>query len=450
MNLTIFIKNFKKIKDLEQSFQSGNIYVIQGSNDIGKSTFLQAIRILATGENKNSNNVSFGANDGHIKGEFELDGADNNRYVVKYDFSKEKNTFTLIDPTTKVHKSTSRNNVIADIFKYNSFTVEEWFGWGLTSEGRKKQAEILLNLLPDDAKKEYLDIETKVNTKNGILYKERTEINSKYEYSKNNIEVLNAEETKLIKEKGNYEKVLLELKTNLESASNSERTILEYDLKSKEVDKTNQLFLINELETEIARLTKQLTETKEKYLNTLEEIDKINTKLKDIPVVNINIEETKQRIQKGEELLKQVAVAESKKKRIDDMTFKTQQLYHETTAKTKEIEDLRKRKQQILEDNELPVKEISIIDGEAMYVTSDGEVPFTKDNVSYSSGGMVIAKLMSHINKCLPIWLIGSAESYDKSRLNELQEIVKSNNGIIFLDKVEQEENTPLTIKCIE
>lgn len=451
--ITVEIKNYCKIKDLKYTFEGGNIYVIGGGNDQGKSTLLRALKILSTGLNPNNNNVSFGEEEGFLKGEFNLIGANKGKYVVKHDFDKEEGKFLLIDPETKPHKSNSRTNIIADIFKYNAFTIDEWFAWGITAEGRKKQAQIILNLLPEDQRKMYLDSVARVNSKNGTLYTSRTTKNvEKDTLSKivSEYKITEDEEKKLLnEEKG--KKQLEEYKKKKEASNSAEKGRLEQEQISLRNTNTELEASIGNLKTQIEKLQQDIIDNQKKIENNKKRYDDINVELAQFAGVSeADMRELDKRIKAGEEFIASVTAIKTKKENYENHNKKLQNLSHEIEEINQKMEADKALMKKILTDSKLPVGELAIVDNEAMYVTPEGEmVPFVKDNVSYSAGGMVILKLMQHLNKNLPLWLVGSAESYDDGRLEEFEKLVKANGGIMLMDRVVPEAGMPLTITCL-
>lgn len=481
MKVHFEIKNFKKIKSESLDFESGNIYIVGGPNNIGKTSFLQAISSLIKGEAIKTNNVSFGETEGQVKGEFEFEGANKGKYLLKWDFTDEKNTFTIIDPLTNVKKSTPRNNLIAEIFKYNAFSIDEWFGWGLTSEGRKKQADIILNLLTEKSKKEYLDIESKVNNKTGSLYIERTSVNNTWEANKKVLESYKVSEEDILKldKEQTYVTLLEDLKKGYDTAlaSNKEELLLkETSIKQSIANIPDEIenylkssntsinFLndeIKDLELMIERKKQSITKINEdtaqfkkdkvnESFNLTEELKTLQAKIASAGEVQ-DPKIIKERIEKGEKLINEINIIKNKQQQYDKYLTVVQESFDKKIDLDTKIEKLRNRKEEIISENKIPIKNLVINDGEAYYVTKEGEqLPFIKDSVSYSEGGMIIIELMALINKTLPIWLVGSAESYDKSRMKELQKIVDKYQGIMFLDKVIEEGPEELTIKVVE
>lgn len=465
MNLSVEFKNFKKIKDFQGDFISGNVYVVGGKNDQGKTTFLQGIAAIATGNPAKNNCVSFGEDKGQVKGQFDFSAANGGVYTVKWDFTAETNKFVLIDPDTNILKSTPRANVIGDIFKYNAFTIDEWFGWGLTAEGRKKQAEIILNLLPEDARLEYDSIEAEISPKGGVLFLQRASASKEYDAAKIVVDTFKptVAEIESLKTLAAAKKQLGEIEVELETALASDLPVLKLkqenaitavDNCQKDID--NTLRDIDEITDEMEKLRKLLTE-KQSHKKTLdaeliilkEAVTNINSEIKNIPPVT-DSEALRERIKKGKEYIKSIEDIENKNTNYENAKKTAVLKFDEYDSLDADIKVKRERKAAIIEENKLPVENITIEDGECFYIDGENYIPFVKDSVSYSAGGMIILKLMAFLNKNLPIWLIGSAESYDNDRLPIICDIAKQYNGIIFMDRVIPESEDGITINALE
>ena len=165
------IKNYKKIEDFDEIFETGNFYLLRGKNNIGKTSIIRAISSAFNAENKNERPVGENGENSVIELSFSKDGENYNlKYVLE-----EKNGKT-VDSIILVSDKNKKINTKSDIRKllsFNDFSVDQFFAYGLTAEGRKKQADILKQLLPQEAKFELDLIEAEINTKNGKTYKDR-------------------------------------------------------------------------------------------------------------------------------------------------------------------------------------------------------------------------------------------------------------------------------------
>jgi chromosome segregation ATPase len=182
-----------------------------------------------------------------------------------------KTKFVMVDE--KGLRTTSVTS-IRDIFCYHDFSVEEFVAWGTTAEGKRKQADILLQCLPKALVEKYRELE----------------IQEKIEYDKR---------TPLISDVTHYKKLLADV-----GISPLQKELLESDLDAitKEINDTllgaeeynNNLLIYNEYksklnswkeayDTKIASYKQQiididneikrLQEKKETISNTIDEVD---------------------------------------------------------------------------------------------------------------------------------------------------------------------------------
>lgn len=89
----LIIKNFLSIKDIEIEFEENRCYHIKGKNNIGKSNFLKAFKVLTT--NLNSRSVSRYIFDGEES--FYIEAHDFNHNVVRLSRGKEDYYSWVID-----------------------------------------------------------------------------------------------------------------------------------------------------------------------------------------------------------------------------------------------------------------------------------------------------------------------------------------------------------------
>lgn len=159
--------NFQVIKEFNADFD-GNVYLITGDNELGKSTLLKAIGALLTGERDSV--LRKGESKGFAK---MVIGDDGDEYEVSLNFTEANPRGTL---SIKSKSGIKSNNVsmLQSIFGYQDFDAVEFARWSETAEGRRKQIEVVKQLLPEDVCKriEAIDEET-AELKNDRLYLNR-------------------------------------------------------------------------------------------------------------------------------------------------------------------------------------------------------------------------------------------------------------------------------------
>jgi len=483
MTIQVEFNNYKLLKDFRAELKSGNIYFVKGNNGKGKTSFLQGLLATIRGKNSNKNLASFDSQEGHVKTQIQdFKGADGENYTIKFNFADGKDDrFTIIRPDTTVSK---KSGDITSIFQYNAFTVDEFFSWGTTAEGRRKQAAIIMNMLPLQVQNEIRDIDSKVNERNGTLVEQRKKANAVVEAK--NIEVSNIKFTPneikmkdFLLQNPNYTQITEEMQDALDNASKTvlsstddllKKQSLENkisnleDLKERTIEdftqyKSNTQKEIDELKSRIIALTESfktkglevqaLIDSKNKEIETETlALKELSAKLdaKKLP----NIEELQKDLDERNPYMDLYYSIENKEKAMDEK--KREYIDTKTVADSLNISivELRKRKIDLIAAAKLPVDNIAIDGDEIFYVTPEGlQIPFSEENLSYSKGGLVVAQIMLAVNQSLPLLLVGKAAEYDNDSLAQLCQLAEKNDAIVILDRVIPEA-TNLQIECYE
>ena len=173
--IELFISLYKKLQNLNVKFETGNLYLVQGKNSEGKTSFIHLIEAMFKAKSSSDDSVTFGHEEGETKMNIiNFNNKLGEQCTLKYEYGKD-DKFTLILPDGTIKKNVS---AIREIFKYQEMSVDEFFALGLTSEGRRKQAKFIKNIFPNDIMTKIEEIDAQINEKTGILYKERTNANS--------------------------------------------------------------------------------------------------------------------------------------------------------------------------------------------------------------------------------------------------------------------------------
>ena len=459
--LKVMIQNLKLIKTMDVLLEGGNMYMVTGSNGQGKTTFAEAIRMIMEGNSKNKQKTSFDASKGQVTGI--LTGADGETYKTVIEFSKtgsDKFTLYLPDGT-----KTTRKGDIANIFKYNYFTVEEFLAWGASAEGRRKQAKMLLNLLPENKKDRIFEIDKEINTVDGKIYLTRRKLKNDLEIidGQLNANKLNEQESQIVEELPEWESSFEEAKKNLqETIENYNGKVIindNYDSKLRDIENkiSYQRNLIITANKEVKRY-KELIKAQEGYIKTfksnIEEINKAKENLGE-KIHPAELEKENAELHKLQESLKadEDAILEGKQLRLKKKAFEEyQKAYGEKNTEyvylEGKLEEFRNEKQNILE--EIPELNNLVIEDGALYMKDQGNLlPFSEENVSYSQAGIPIFRLMMKLNSKFKIWLIGKAAEYDLEKIEEFRKLAEKTGGIIVADYVSP---TPqgLTIEVVE
>lgn len=452
----ITLQNFQVIKDFEADFE-GNVYLITGDNELGKSTLLKAIGALLTG--KRDDVLRNGEDRGFAK--IVLDG-DGKEYEVKLTYTKANPRGTLTI-TSEGHKS---NNVstLHSLFGYTDFDAVEFSRWSETAEGRRKQVEVVKRLLPIETLEriEEIDGETVIaresrrvaNAKADGLqtiydeaaaklqgvdvkqYDQPIDVSQlmaqqaervKLEQQAQN--VAKQRETRIaqlaeIPERFNSEDERYKLtKRNIELARN--RAKEEYEQRLAEIDEEEQRNDEYHVETLSAIEAERLDYEKRKANadKWLSEYEAAKANRQDIETIIANAS-------KHNAIVQLVADAESKRKALEDAR-NTQR------EEAEAVERLKNERDELVAKSKLP------IDG--LTFTEDGlelnGVPFVAGKVSDSQIMEVAVKLIIASNDKVKVFRIARGESLGAKRLQAIVDIAKANGFQGFIEQVQRGQN---------
>lgn len=129
----IELSNFKTIENYKGEF-SGGIYLVTGENEIGKSTLINAIGTLLTGQ-RTDNLLKQGKEKGFAKMTV---GEGENSYEVELRFTEKNPRGTLSVKKKNSSLQSNKLTALQSIFKYQDFDANEFVKWSETAEGRRK------------------------------------------------------------------------------------------------------------------------------------------------------------------------------------------------------------------------------------------------------------------------------------------------------------------------
>jgi hypothetical protein len=431
------LTNVRLIKKLEAEMVSGHLYYIKGGNQKGKTTTINAITSLLDG-NLGKNMLTSGEVSGEISGT--IIGADDKPYNVTINLKNEKSpSFTIINPD--MSKSTRKGD-LKDIFGYNTVTVETFMGWGLTEPGRRNQAEMFMKLLPQEVQIELNGIELDINSRDGILYTERTTTGQQINLMKDmnvapsekEIEIAGKlpQWTEQIKKMEEYYQANAVMLSNYEASVNIH--------KEKTASVTNN---ITHLEERIKDLQLQL-QTQQELLK----------QLNDNPVAPIQVtketqEEYQSKLSNARAAITTATLAEDKVKKYNESKANLQK----KEARYKELTDTieqKKRTKAALVKTHLNIPNVSIEDGELMYQDETGKYPVTEESISYSRGAAIVLDLLKRLNPNYPILCLGKSSEFDLATQHKFAELAEKENAIVILDYVTENPSQDLIIECFE
>ena len=446
--------NFQVIKEFNADFD-GNVYLITGDNELGKSTLLKAIGALLTGERDSV--LRKGESKGYAK---MVIGDDGDEYEVSLNFTEANPRGTL---SIKSKSGMKSNNVsmLQSIFGYQDFDAVEFARWSETAEGRRKQIEVVKNLLPKDVCKriEAIDEET-AELKNNRLYLNRDVKNLKsvVDEAKKNLtdadiqkystkidvsdlmqeqsqRIALIEKSKSVKsmleqrtselaglpakveeEERNYNDAMQRIAVKLEEARIAfERAKQEAENESKARAKAHNDFLA-EIESRKADLMQRKANA-EKWLADFESR-------------NITTDDLSQRLAQAEEHNRKNGEVVAYLEKCDSLKV--------ADAKVADVENslasLSEERANLIATSHLPI--------EGLTFTENGlelnGIPFSSGNVSDSQIMEVATKLIIASNPKVKVFRIARGESLGEKRLRAIVDMAKKNGFQGFIEQVQR------------
>lgn len=446
--------NFQVIKEFNADFD-GNVYLITGDNELGKSTLLKAIGALLTGERDSV--LRKGESKGYAK---MVIGDDGDEYEVSLNFTEANPRGTL---SIKSKSGMKSNNVsmLQSIFGYQDFDAVEFARWSETAEGRRKQIEVVKNLLPKDVCKriEAIDEET-AELKNNRLYLNRDVKNLKsvVDEAKKNLtdadiqkystkidvsdlmqeqsqRIALIEKSKSVKsmleqrtsqlaglpakveeEERNYNDAMQRIAAKLEEARIAfERAKQEAENESKARAKAHNDFLA-EIESRKADLMQRKANA-EKWLADFESR-------------NITTDDLSQRLAQAEEHNRKNGEVVAYLEKCDSLKV--------ADAKVADVENslasLSEERANLIATSHLPI--------EGLTFTENGlelnGIPFSSGNVSDSQIMEVATKLIIASNPKVKVFRIARGESLGEKRLRAIVDMAKKNGFQGFIEQVQR------------
>lgn len=428
------LRNFQAIKDFDADF-TGDVYLVKGENEVGKSTILKSIVCLLTGERDAV--LRNGEKNGFAK---MVIGGDGKEYTVELRFTENDPRGTISIKAKDGMRSTNVS-MLRTILNYRNFDAEEFARWSETAEGRRKQINVVMGLMPPEIASRIKTIDAEVlQTKESrkainanIKYKE-TELESiKAQLSDGDIEtytepidltVLMQESNKAAEQRAKAENVRVRLSC-LESAlanipKERERLAAELE-KAKRVYEEAKAFYNRSIENVAAKETetKGEIEKAEQWLSEYDAQPKEDAAEKLAAAQNHNVK------------CNIVKMFHAKQTEVDAERTKADKLNADLDAYAKERAEL-------VAAAKFPIDGLSF--GEDGLTLND--VPFVVGKVSDSQIMEVAAKLVIASNPTVNIFRIGRGESLGAKRLQSIVNLAKQNGFQGFIEQVERGQET--------
>ena len=451
--MKVRVRNLKLIKSIEGEMPSGGVVLVKGDNERGKSSFLQGLLALVTA-GSNNNMLSHGKPNGYIEGDFLA--ANGEVYTVRMDLDPKSgsNRFTIRDSKGNVRKTVTD---VKDFFGYNTVTMEDFIDYGKTVEGARKQASIVMQLLPDEVQEEYRRLEEDEK----VSYDNRTFVGRKLDEVRKTLrnqtpdqedldaadsyKVYSAEHDVVRGSIAAYDGVItleeeITRKEDLKNAKEShlndlrsqfkgcgeeikrlERLIEEQKVRMKEIKSRADGYLkeVDSIRGEEETLRSQREETlkglNEKYPTGREGLEK---RLEELEALLTESDHARIRIRTHNEMVEEFKGLEGEHKKEDDR-----------------VHSIRQAKRNLL-TTELPIEGLFIEDG-MLYVEKEGNLHrFNTNECSQSEVMVKTLEVLRSINPKLKMMLISRGNDFGPERMKALHEMAKENEELYLIEYV--------------
>lgn len=441
------ILNFKTIQNFEMDFD-GSVYFITGDNEKGKSTLMQAIFTMLTGD-RSDNLLTKGKEKGHVYAEIKQG---DEVYNVTLSFSEKTPRGKIkIERQNDDLFVTTKKSALETIFGYNDFDAAEFVGWSETAAGRKKQVELIMSLLPVQVQNRIQEIDSDVAIKmeerrnTGKEMDTQVAIVNNYNVDESfvatyekpvDIEQLKVEKTKADEHNtkiAEVNKTVTERQAKLDEWPAYENEQLKPYQSAIEVAEQN----VKDLEERLNYAKQQVKEKNVEFDNKKSTLDDLykrtsadikkqadwlqNNKPIKVDELNVKYENAVQH----NENYKKVVEYNEKVSKLDEVTAKHKE-------QTTEIEKLRAERVELIAKNPLPVEGLTF-DNDQLFLNG---IPFAENEVSTSQTMDVAVKLMMAKNPKCKMFRISRGESLGGNKMKAIIDYAKTNGFQGFIEKV--------------
>lgn len=450
------LSNFQNIKEFDATF-NGNIYLVTGENEIGKSTFLKAITILLTGNRDEV--LATGEKKGFAKA---IVGDDKVNYDVELRFTEANPRGTL---TIKQHGSdmvSDRVSALQSILGYQEFDAEEFVRWSETAEGRRKQVEIVKSLMPKEATERLLEIDKEIASLeekrlqdgrelkmyDGLvkgLQKEVSEADV-LKYAKPIVlQTLIDKKASIAEEKLKYngvkermearKKEIEDMPAVLEEAKSATEVLMNGWL-------SEEIRLKREYEEKLAVIQERKKEAEVKILQ-LETSQKESKAILETQIakaeafLKANPEPDAEEVQKQIDSAQEHNDKHKKVVELSEQTKKQKEVSDKINTHQTKIDTLKEEKESIIKSSKLPVEGLAFSEDGLML----NGVPFVHGKVSTSQEMEVATKLIIAKNPTTKVFKVARGESLGQAKFNALVELAKKEGFQGFIEEVRRGQN---------
>lgn len=446
----IELSNFKTIENYKGEF-SGGIYLVTGENEIGKSTLINAIGTLLTGQ-RTDNLLKQGKEKGFAKMTV---GEGENSYEVELRFTEKNPRGTLSVKKKNSSLQSNKLTALQSIFKYQDFDANEFVKWSETAEGRRKQVDAVKSLLPEEVQKRLKQIDIDIS----IIKENRKEVNADLRSYNSLLDKSEVSPDDVAKYKEPIElKDLIDKKANALKLEEKMAGVKErYDERKVKIENHDKEVadFDKQIEERAYRFEEEKAEAKKKYDEEMASIEngikKMKIQAKDEKLHFKNeltkmVDEQKLAedwireqevvdVKKVEQEIEDAELHNQKHNRVKQFLSNQKTLDEVKSKKDKmeaDIDGLITEKADIIDKSNLPVKGLDFSeDG----LTLKG-VPFRSGEVSTSQEMEVAAKLIMAKNPTVKVFRIAQGESLGSKRFEAIVKFAKDNGYQGFIEEV--------------
>jgi energy-coupling factor transporter ATP-binding protein EcfA2 len=449
----IEFKNYKKLTNDSFDFGDSNIYIVVGSNDRGKTTFLEGLETILQAKNEVKVPVTTGEKTGEIK--FLVKSNEGKLYTASFKFDNDGGKFVL---TSEDGLSATKVTQIRDFFSHETISAEDFIRLGNNEKDRKKQRDIFLKLLDEEAIKEFQTLEEKLETKMAARKTANLEVAT---LSKTISGSITPEEISALEKKQALEQEAesIRLKKEAQSKIKANLDVLRERLKGMPLESGKDKILeekaekqaqdqklIDEVEEEIKLLQIKLENRKKAKIanellfdsKALAEEERLKNVTRDRKVVedeikaketassSIVVDET--RAAEVETLINSMASIASRAEMVKTMSGTLEVKQKEATDLNNEVDVLRADIGKVIARASELMPKIAIHSDGLYYKAGDKEIPFLENQVGTAEIYKVTIQILLALNKKTPIIVVGRGESIDNNNLEEINQMIESWN----------------------
>lgn len=444
------LSNFKTIESFKGSFE-GNVYLVTGENELGKSTLIDAIGTLLTGDRSN-NLLKRGTEKGFAKMTV---GEGEDAYEVELKFSDKNPRGTLTIGRLGDGLKSNNKSALESIFKYEDFDPDQFLRWSETAEGRRKQAEAVKKLFP-------VEIQNKINELDYQVAQakdKRTEIGREIKTIQGQFKMLFMTPEEIAEYEKPVDVVELSEKQSKASELNEKRSgvIERIEERKAKIQKTPSEIDVNNQKTEqkiaenLQKIEALKKENEELRASNIEKNKAIEAEVSEMEKKNKEGEKwlKKNPVQDVESIKKEIQTAsEHNKKSNQVQEFKRvsremESLANRHSSKEQEISKATEEKKALIESAKLPV---SGLDFDEEGLTLNG-FPFNEDSVSTSQAMEVAISLIIAKNPKTKVFRVARGESLGTAKMKAIIDFANKNGYQGFIEEVARGQNELVVYK---